>query len=1169
MTEHSDLPGGRLIWELAGDEPAHWRFSDELMRRHGETTPVFAIGKSDPARDWPRLHPGPLNESTGYQPMTAELSFTMTGPSAGAWHALRLQAREASGPCPDLLIEVNGQPALLIPDAVRADRSHAPSPPSPVAGVIDRVLPLPPGVLAAGDNLIRITTVAAEEPDPAELVRQQRPDLGSWFGSTLQWIRLALHETGEPPAARAEVRPTPLFTAGPGGTDRQVVEVLILGAPRLAAGPVRLAIGDSGYLATAAPAGQFGDTRIRFEVGEFPAGSPCRLRAECAAPPAELTGTISPGRKWTVHVLPHVHLDIGYTDTQAKVTELHSRNLDKTLEILRADPGYAFSVDGSFIIENFLRSRSAAQQGELAAALREGQVSTNAMWALLLTGVASLEELYRALYLTAGLRRDHGVPVRYAGLTDVPSYSWAVPSVLAAAGIPAFLGIANHTRGGNADSDELHLASPLRWRGPDGASVLAFFADVYTQLRFVCADPPTLAGMAQGLTSLLRRYERPDYLPDHFPLVGTHADNEDLSHGYADLARRWHARYTWPRLNLSTADDYFAAVEPLAGRLPELRGDGGSYWEDGVGTQAIAVAAYRRAQAALPGVEALTALVTSRVPHLAPDLAALDEAWRQLLLGCEHTWSSAHATSRPHSRAAHDLLDWKVAAIRHGARIVTDEERRALSQLGELVGPADVPAVLVVNPVSWPRTLYCDLELETGQGVTDGSAELPAHPLDEPRDGLQTLRVRVPDVPAFGYRLLPVRSAPGKSRAFAAGDSRSAPEPGPAAGAIPADGRLVTARYAVQLEPATGRITSLVHRASGREMLSGERRLALADVLYVSGGGSARLRGMQEEVSSLTDYDPSLPPPDLQVRAADLTAAGIRRTPWSWIASAAGTAPTLDDVRVDVELFDDDDRVEVDVRFRKRPELAKESVYVAFPFSGQPRVRYERHQGWVDPASDHHRGACQEWLTVQSAVLVGPDEEAVAWSSADAPLFTAGDVVRGTWATSFAPASATVLSWVMNNYWMTNTPAQQGGDARFRYAFRPQPGGDLAAARRLGRELRAGPIAGMVLPTDRCDDEPRPLPPSGELYPVSVPGNIEAALYCPRNGGSVLVRLQELAGEPASVRLPSPLGERTAWAATCSATEDRQDDLALDASRCVRVDVGPWEVKTLVFGMAD
>jgi len=49
------------------------------------------------------------------------------------------------------------------------------------------------------------------------------------------------------------------------------------------------------------------------------------------------------------------------------------------------------------------------------------------------TETLSLEELYRGLYFSKRLEKELGVPFDTAWATDVPSYSWSLPSTLAGA----------------------------------------------------------------------------------------------------------------------------------------------------------------------------------------------------------------------------------------------------------------------------------------------------------------------------------------------------------------------------------------------------------------------------------------------------------------------------------------------------------------------------------------------------------------------------------------------------------------------------------------------------------------------------------------------------------------------------------------------------------------
>jgi hypothetical protein len=767
---------------------------------------------------------------------------------------------------------------------------------------------------------------------------------------------------------------------------------------------------------------------------------------------------------------------------------------------------------------------------------------------LFLAGVASLEECYRAGYLAATLGRELDLPVGVANLTDVPSYPQAIPSIVAGLGLDGFFGIANHTRGGNSDGDALHLLSPVRWRGPDGAEVLAYFSDSYSQLRFLCADPPSVAGMAASLSRFTARYDRPDYAPHDLPIVGTHADNEDVAHGYADLVARWNARYAYPRLRFSTMAEYLDAVRPLRDRLPVLHGDGGSYWEDGVGTQAVAIARYRRAQALLPVAEALSTLITARDPRLRPDRATLDEGWRRLLFGCEHTWTAAHATFRPHSPDVADQRDWKLGQIDESFRIATDETRRAMSQLAELV-PTGGPALVVTNPTSFAREVEVEVELAGDDRIETLDGEpLPAAGGPE-RDGSRLTRVRTTALPAFGYATFSVRRAPGATPPTPAVD-RLAPT-------------VDTPHYRVQLDPATGRVISLHHIGLDRELLDPATGWALGEVLYVTGGGTAAGRGLGHEATSLNDFDPTLPPPALAVTGATMRAEGVRRLPWGIEVSVVGQAPTLPTVRTVLRLYDSSPRVDVEVTLTKLAELAKESVYVAFPFAvPDPVVRYDRQQGWVDPARDHQPGACNEWFTIQDAVTVSGDGLCVAWTSADAPLFTLGDVVRGRWPRTATP-SATVLSWAMNNYWWTNTPASQDGTVTLRYAFAPMPAHDPVAAWRLGRDVRTPAPANLVTWLDKGEHGPRPLPASGTLFEADLPSNVDATIFAGRRQPGVVVRLRELAGHGACALLTHPCPAPGAVANLCSATEEPREALPVGPDGTIEVSLHPYEVITI------
>ncbi|WP_425826574.1 hypothetical protein [Streptomyces fractus] len=1156
---------------------------------------TLALSGADPTG----FQPGPLNASTGWRDHTVTADFTLDAPAAGAGRVLRLDFTAGHGPCPDLAVVLDGTHRGFFHPAVHRDDRTEVYRHGPIAGDVRLDIPLPAAWLAAGDHRLTLTTTLDEaaatgpvSPEGDELPAH-RPQFGNHFGSGLTWHAVTLLADGDasgadtsPPRthprvatpgdsaaapATVQLTATPLYVTAPEGGLAELLELTVsvpAGGTLPAKADVHLA-GRRHILDLTREDRDFGDVRVRFPVPEFTGAEPAAVTVDGGP---EHDFDLRPARKWTLHLIPHVHLDVGYTDVQGKVLELHSRNLDRAVAALDREDGFAFSVDGSLVVDQYLATRSPQRAERVLAALRSRRLSVNAFHSLFLSGTASLEEIYRAAYAAARLRDDHNIPVEYANLTDVPSYSAALPSILKALGIDAFIGIENHHRGGNADSDAQHLASPVLWEGVDGSRVLTHFSDTYSQLRFMVGDPQTVPGGAHAFCRLLARYDRPDYLPHDLAVIGTHADNEDLADGDAGFAQRWNARYAYPRLAVSTMADYLAAVRPLADRLPVWRGDGGSYWEDGVGTGATVTAEHRRVQAELPAAEGLAALVAHTDPGYRPHRAALDAAWEGALFGCEHTWTWAHGNAHPHGEQVGDQLDWKRHQVHTAHRSALDETRRALSQLGEAV-TTDGPTLLVHNPLAWPRAVDAEVETLHGAPLGDDGRPLAAEVLGE-CNGLRRLRVTVPDVPGFGYRALPL----GAARTLAPGE-----EDGSAAtGADDADGQwqpvpatLTTERWQVGLDPATGALIALTHRESGRQLLEEGRQLGR--VLYVLNGPEDLTRGAAPEHSGAAHHHPPAPrstlfgrrplkdAPELTVTAARMRPIGLRRTYDGWRIRTVGSAPSMPRVEVDVLLRDHSDRVDVTVHLDKERVLGKESVYVAFPFAaGRPRFRYDRQQGWIDPATDHAPGACHDWFTTQyGVVLEDADGGAVAWTSADAPLFTASDLWRGEWHERFEPRSGALYSWVLNNYWPTNTPPEQDGTLHLRYAFQPLAAFDPVAAGRLGREVRAAHAATEIGWLDKFEHGPRPLPPTGTLLDLGLPDTVHATVAAPRTTSGLLLRLQNLGGEQCRVNLRHPAGPGAA-AVRCLADERPLSELTADADGRIAVDLGPWQVVSLI-----
>ena len=73
--------------------------------------------------------------------------------------------------------------------------------------------------------------------------------------------------------------------------------------------------------------------------------------------------------------------------------------------------------------------------------------------------------------------------------------------------------------------------------------------------------------------------------------------------------------------------------------IPTVRGDGGPYWEDGIGSDAFYAAWNGQNESRGPSAEKLATISTLVNPRLAVDHEALSQMWDNMVLMDEHTWT--------------------------------------------------------------------------------------------------------------------------------------------------------------------------------------------------------------------------------------------------------------------------------------------------------------------------------------------------------------------------------------------------------------------------------------------------------------------------------------------------------------------------------------------------
>jgi hypothetical protein len=1032
--------------EFAGAPSQYAQFRDDGF---------FVVGQSDAQRDWPYVHPGPADAWAGSRSHTFTVIFQLEGVPTEGTASLRLDLVDTHGSSPPRLqVEMNGQRFEKALPAGGGDAS--------INGEADRgrehvwELGFPLGRLRTGQNTVTITTLAgswmlydsvelrtppgvrlAPVPPGTQVASVKVAPYWLWRGEAkVQPIQLRVQHVGDRLDAQARLGDGPAVPVEvqPGW---HTIELVAPAVERESELTLRIAAGDRALIST--------------------------------------TVRLLPPRLRELWVLPHSHVDIGYTHRQAEVVEIQIKNLLKAMELARASaanpPGQRFkwNPEAVWVIDHFLERATPGAREAFVAAVKRGEVGVDGLYANMLTGLCRPEELAQCLRLGTRVASVTGVPVDSAAICDVPGWTWGLVSMMAQAGVKYFAIGPNHS----ARIGTIHQWDnrPFYWQSPSRkGEVLCYVVDNY---HF-------LGNLEHHVLGHTEKLLRESYPYDSAPLfwVGTWpdgaVDNAPPDERLVEKVTAWNQKYAAPSVILGLASEFFRQFESRHGpRVPRFAGDLTPYWEDGAGSTARETGLNRASADRLSQAETLFACLD---PGRRP-AAAFEAAWKNVLLYSEHTWGAHNSISEPDAPFVTD--QWRV---KQAFALDADRQARELLHValaGRRAESGSSDTFDVFNTTQWPRT---DLVLlpPALAGDKAGALDDRGRPLPAQRLSSGDLAIMVREVPGFGARRIRLTGGAGGSGGLARVEGQT----------------LRTANLSVELDLVSGAIRSLRRKGLDHEFVAPETGMGLNDYRYVLGTNTAGALANSPVSWSVLDSGPLV--------------ATLRLS-----AEAPGCRALVREVRV----VDGLDRVECINHVDRHAVREKDSVHFAYPFQVEGgTVRMETPWAVVRPNVDQLPGSCRNWFTVQRWVDVSNSRLGVTWAPVDAPLIQVGamtanlmgPVAWGEWLNE-AIDSSTLYSWAQNNHWFTNYKADQPGVTTFRYIIRPHRGGyqGLEAAR-FGLETTR-PL--LAVPVDSERPAPRPL------LRVASPGVLVETVKVSEDGRALILRLFGVSGADERVKL--------------------------------------------------
>lgn len=729
-------------------------------------------------------------------------------------------------------------------------------------------------------------------------------------------------------------------------------------------------------------------------------------------------------RHWTVYIYPHSHVDIGYTNTQENVEVIHKRNLVNAMKLAKETAHYPegarylWNPEVTWPVERYLASATPAQKEELLDAIRKGYIHVDAGYVSTNTSASGDEELLELFRYGKKMEKLTGKKVETMVQVDIPGVSWGVVSAAAQLGIPYCLSLFN-------GSDRVGLAhelsfKPFWWVGPDGKQKILFLqpgdytpgakakGKFFWPLMAGQTDTTKLPAIVRTahprdnfiddyLASQLPELEKADYYPyDIFPMTWCMADNTPIDADLPDAVKSWNEEFAFPRLVICSATQMMKAFDEKYGdQLPVLKGDYTEYWTDGLGASAKQTGNHRSVKERLIQSETLWSMLHPSEPAPRSDL---EEAWRNVILGTEHTWAFMAPDRQPISD---DILNVKFGYFEKADRM----SREILS--GTL--PAcnkESTAVAVFNTHSWAHGGLVALSAEQSGGCESVADAVSGKNVPSQRLSTGELLFMAEDIPALGYKKYVLKKKKNK-----------------ASGSFIHGNTLDNGIVQVRLDPLTGDIASILYKE--KEFVDRKAVVAVNSYRYLKGEDSPGKASKATNCRITVKED------------------GPLKATLSVVSEAEGCRSLIREV----SLVAGQPYIELDNLVDKIATKEKEGIHFGFAFDiPEPTVKVDIPWGIMELEKDQLPAGNRNWMALQRWLNISNGERSVTWCSLDACAFENGDMTANIlggafksprWIRRLSPAS-TIYSWGLNNHWHTNFALSQEGTIRFRYRILPQ-----------------------------------------------------------------------------------------------------------------------------------
>lgn len=711
-----------------------------------------------------------------------------------------------------------------------------------------------------------------------------------------------------------------------------------------------------------------------------------------------------------------MHFDIGYTDWSESILQKYTTSMmDETLRSveetgkLPKEDQFVWTLPGwpmKYIMEN----TSEVYKSGIEKALKDGRFKVHALPFTFETESSDLETLVRGMSYSSQINRKYDQPlVRGAKLTDVPSHSWILPTLLTQAGVKIL-----HI-GCNPGSVSPDIPTLFWWEGPDGSRLLTFnWAEYYG------------SGVLPPVTWKYKTW---------LAMIHTHENTgaptpEDV----AAVLKEAREKAPNARIRIGQLEDFYDALMKENPSLPVVKGDMPDTWIHGYMSMPKEVKINKAMQRVIYNTETLNSLLKQWNITPEPVEPYVEKAIEQSLLFDEHTFGLAMShghqdfwkygddftVSRAQGLYYFIETSWneKGSRVHRAEQYIIPSLRKDLKKLAQNVAVKG-RKVVVYNPLPWKRSGLVSFHMGVYKknfrvyGLKD---ELTGKILPVYND-YNHLSFHAEDIPSLGYKTYTLVTSPISE------DSRSSR-------IDEVEAVLENNYFKIEINKENGALLSVWDKQQQKEMVDGKNEYGFGEYIHEKFG--------QEEINRYNanyvkpghhgwaDQEMGRPEnPDLKYEMIKGRLNKIKYLQTSHSVSATAFCQTGagDDYTLTYTLEDNSPYLEICWGIRNKPaESQPEGGWLAFPFNlSNPSFRLGRTGGVVNPVTDFVKNTNHDYFFLNTGMAIIDNQgKGFGLNTPNAPAVSLDRPGLFRFSGEFIPQRPNVFVNLFNNQWGTN-----------------------------------------------------------------------------------------------------------------------------------------------------